>query len=760
MKQEYNALIMTTAKDYLRLQNNYYKLVENMPAGKLLFIGSEEVGELVKAANMGERVGFINENDVLPFSAVHEVMTEQMQPLLQGRELPRGVTGWYYQQFLKMQYANICEDEYYLVWDGDTIPCAPFTMFREDIDVPYLDLKREYHEEYFITLTKLLPGMRKCIEKSFIAEHMLMKCDIMKQLIADIESNQEIPGTRFWEKIIRAIDADKIQDGSFSEFETYGTYVCFKYQNAYRLRDWHSFRLGGEFFDPDTISDADYEWLSRDFYAISFEKGHSVREDHKNLFDNKKYQEKLSARQMLELAQQEFKEGYLEIWDEPTELPEQRNGNSVGQNVTIPQADNQGEYALYEFLGDFYLSRNKNQAYLCYENAEFLCTDEMRKSILKTKKEQLQLSGEASVRKTTFVIVSYNSIYLMQKCLESIREHCAPGSYTVIIVDNASTDGVAEWLEQQPDIMLVLCDENAGFPMGCNIGIQYAAPEEDIFLLNNDTRMTHNALFWLRMGLYENEHIGATGCIANYCGIEQLEDVVFSLPGEYLEYAKKKNVPCINPYEEKTRLSGFAMLIKRSVLDEVGDLDETFSPGYFEDDDLSLRIHKAGYRLLICHNSFIYHAGSQSFIKRDDLEDIFTRNYNYLVRKWGYDSWVYSALQDVEKELFNQISHNQNDFFRVLEVGAGSGNALTKLKYMYPNAQVYGVEENMQAVENSVETVPILCLDWRKDKLPFVEQFFDYIIYNDRRSRGKSKEEIAQCVGKYLKADGKLLFTF
>ena len=61
-------------------------------------------------------------------------------------------------------------------------------------------------------------------------------------------------------------------------------------------------------------SDDDYEWLSHDFDAVSFEKGMTVREDHKNLFDNKEYQSKLSARKMLEIAQEEFQEGYKEVW--------------------------------------------------------------------------------------------------------------------------------------------------------------------------------------------------------------------------------------------------------------------------------------------------------------------------------------------------------------------------------------------------------------------------------------------------------------
>lgn len=312
--QEFDALIMVTPQDYLRLQKHYPRLVKNLPARRVLFIGNTEVGKLVQQSGLGDNIGFVHEDDVLPFSRVHEVMKDVMKDLLKGQELPRGVTGWYYQQFLKMQYAYICKDAYYMVWDGDTIPCKPFSMFVEGSDIPYLDVKVEYHEAYFTTISKLLPGMGKCIKKSFISEHMLMNCDIMKQLVEDMEGNQNLEGKYFWEKILRAIGADKIQDNGFSEFETYGTYVCFNHSEAYRLRDWHSFRLGGEFFDQNTICDRDFEWLGKDFFAISFEKGHSVREDHKNLFDNIKYQEKLSARQMLEIAQEEFTDGYLEVW--------------------------------------------------------------------------------------------------------------------------------------------------------------------------------------------------------------------------------------------------------------------------------------------------------------------------------------------------------------------------------------------------------------------------------------------------------------
>ena len=310
---EFDTLIVITPKDYIRLKNNYKRLVDNLPSKKLYFVGNSEVKELIKESNLPDKVGWIDENSIIPFDEVHAIMADHMKDILNGAELPRGITGWYYQQFLKMQYSNICENEYYMSWDGDTVPCKPFSMFNE-MGMPYMDMKHELHELYFKTMGVLVPGLKKFVEPSFISEHMLFKCDLMKQLIAKIETNDNLKGDRFYEKIIRSIAPSDIQNSAFSEFETYGSFVCLTAPYIYKLREWHSFRLAGEFFDPNTISDDDYKWLAHDFDAVSFEKNQYVREDHKNLFDNKEYQSKLTARKMLEIAQEEFTEGYLEVW--------------------------------------------------------------------------------------------------------------------------------------------------------------------------------------------------------------------------------------------------------------------------------------------------------------------------------------------------------------------------------------------------------------------------------------------------------------
>ena len=319
MTEKFDTLVVITPADFLRLKSNLKRLIKWLPDGRIIFIGSSEVGRLVEELHnslgrdtvLPGRLGFINENDVIPFDAVHKVIEDKMQPLLKGRKLPVGITGWYYQQFIKMEYSGICQDKYYMSWDGDTVPCKRVEMFNNE-GKPYLDLKHEYNELYFATMSKLIPGLKKFIEPSFISEHMLFECNIMKGLITKIESNGDIPGGRFYEKIVNCISLEDIQENGFSEFETYGSYVCLASPQTYKLREWHSFRLAGEFFDPDKITDDDYEWLAHDFDAVSFEKGMIVREDHRNLFDNKEYQSKLTARQMLKIAQEEFRDGYIE----------------------------------------------------------------------------------------------------------------------------------------------------------------------------------------------------------------------------------------------------------------------------------------------------------------------------------------------------------------------------------------------------------------------------------------------------------------
>ena len=322
-KKEYDAYIITTASDMERVKLLQDRMIKYLPSRKVYFVGSGEVGELIEkekedgfiSEESAERIDYINEEDILSLDAVCKVMEDNMQEILKGEPIARRAAGWYYQQFIKYLLAERCSDEYYLVWDGDTIPCKEFTMFSDN-GMPYLDTKHEYHKTYFDDLQRLIPGIQKFVEQSFISEHMLFRTDIVKDLVKTIEANEEIKGVTFWEKIINSLTALELNENSFSEYESYGTYVAYTDMFAYRMREWHSFRYGSTFFYVDKITERDFEWLGHDFFAISFEKMQQPREDTIGIFDNPKYQKKFSAKQVLLIAQREFNEDALkEKWD-------------------------------------------------------------------------------------------------------------------------------------------------------------------------------------------------------------------------------------------------------------------------------------------------------------------------------------------------------------------------------------------------------------------------------------------------------------
>jgi len=660
--KEYDVLVVVTPHDFRRTIYGRKQLIDNLPVRKIFFVGSDEVGKLVEKENLGDKVGFINENELIPFDNVYNAVTKVMEKYLLGRKLPRGVVGWYYQQFLKMEYAYRCEDDFYMVWDGDTVPTTYFSMFDDDGETPFLDLKQEYHAEYFDTMSKILPGIKKVIGPSFISEHMLIDCRIMKEMIADIVHNHKVcsgESVSFYEAIIKAIPAEKMQDASFSEFETYGSYVALKNPTRYRLREWHSFRLGAHFFHPEQMKASDYKWLAKDFQAISFEKNQFVREDHENLFTNPDYQCKLSAKQMLQIAQEEFTEGYKEEWNTFSDESIVRDRQNVLEAFDAGQKqdwaamfevlkkglkDNCKNYELYIMLGDYYLlsEGNADKTYLCYENALHHCPDANDRKQIREMLEGIKKNYEIRVKPLSFVIVSWNNNDLMQDCVRSIRRTVPNAAREIVVVDNASRDGITEWLDGQLDVKLIKNTENVGFGKGSNQGLEVASKDNDIFFLNNDTIVTSNAVFWLRMALYDSESdMVAAGCCTNYEGSNQPPIKTFDTMKEYLLFSEKNNIPMDEPYEVRPWLSGFALAFRRSVLNKIGGFDLRYGMGYFEDTDLCESARRSGCTLRMCRNSYIYHYGSKSFgLQYEKAQELILENRQQFIDKWGYDPYA------------------------------------------------------------------------------------------------------------------------
>lgn len=205
-------------------------------------------------------VVILDENNIidgLSFSAVKESLR---------RFGADRITGWYFQQFIKLGFAlTSYASQFYMSWDADTLPLSEIP-FEKDGKI-YFDYKKEYHKPYFETINNLL-GLKKEFEHSFIAEHMMFEKEYVLQMISDINRNGA-SGFTWWEKIIDACDFSESLN-SFSEFETYGTYVYSKNRDHMIFRQLSTFRKGGMICGR-LISDNKIKDLSFDLDTVSFE---------------------------------------------------------------------------------------------------------------------------------------------------------------------------------------------------------------------------------------------------------------------------------------------------------------------------------------------------------------------------------------------------------------------------------------------------------------------------------------------------------
>lgn len=355
---------------------------------------------------------------------------------------------------------------------------------------------------------------------------------------------------------------------------------------------------------------------------------------------------------------------------------------------------------------------------------------------------------------TSIVILTFNKISYTKKCIESIRKYTGKGSYEIIVVDNASTDGTISWLKEQSDIITIFNKDNLGFPKGCNQGIEIAKGSE-ILLLNNDVIVTPKWLEQMLEALYSSEKVGAVGPVTNYAHGQEIT-VTYQNEAEMVSFASEVTEKFKNKWSQKTKLIGFCLLFKKSVLEEVGVLDELFTPGNYEDDDISFRILLAGYKLLLCHNIFVHHFGSTSF--RNDISkfnDLLSKNELKFLDKWKIKKENIGTCRKDLIDLMNLASRDLN----VFEVGSGIGKTLLEINNINANAKLFAIEKNEQAAIIAQNFAEVIIGDVEKTELPYKDQFFDYVILNDVLECIYNYEELLLKIKPLLKNSGKLLVS-
>lgn len=180
--------------------------------------------------------------------------------------------GWYYQQFLKMAVAQFPEvADHYLIWDSDTILLSPITFFDDEGAILF-NPQAENHRPYFEWIENVL-GIQKQVEFSFIDQHMMINKLYMNELIRILQDKAP-SGKRWYWQILNSINNKHLEGAGFSEFETYGNFVMWRYPGSYKSRRLKTTRGGTNRFGPFPSKHDFFKLMTKELDICTFENYH------------------------------------------------------------------------------------------------------------------------------------------------------------------------------------------------------------------------------------------------------------------------------------------------------------------------------------------------------------------------------------------------------------------------------------------------------------------------------------------------------
>jgi GT2 family glycosyltransferase/SAM-dependent methyltransferase len=253
---------------------------------------------------------------------------------------------------------------------------------------------------------------------------------------------------------------------------------------------------------------------------------------------------------------------------------------------------------------------------------------------------------------------------ILLRCLEALDRGGSGPCAEIILVDNASSDGsVAVASERFPGIRVLRLEENQGYAGGCDRGIE-AARGRYLLLLNDDAEVDADCVSELLRtaesdpsigacqpkirSLHDRDHFEYSGAAG---GLMDIYGYPFSR-GRLMGHVE----PDVGQYDEPAEIfwaSGVCMLIRKSVIDEVGALDEAFF-AYMEEIDLSWRMHLAGHRVVYVPSAVVYHIGGYS-LERVNVKRMYLNHRNSMImlaKNYSLRSLLYILPVKVFLEIF------------------------------------------------------------------------------------------------------------
>lgn len=370
-------------------------------------------------------------------------------------------------------------------------------------------------------------------------------------------------------------------------------------------------------------------------------------------------------------------------------------------------------------------------------------------------------TGEDRIPLVSIIVLAYDHLDYTKQCIDSLYRYTSHINFELILINNGSSDGTEEYFCSLPNAVKISFPKNIGVDKAINYGFRMAQGKYTLNL-SNDIVVTYHWLDNLIQCAESDEKIGMVVPVCGASSNNQQVDLNYHSLEEMQRLAKEYNISNPNLWEERMKLVTYTCLFRTTVQKAMGGFDEEFNPGAYDDDAISFRIRRAGYRLILAKDTYVHHFGSVTFNAEYAKNNLAQRNLSLFYSKFGVHPWQASFI---DFHVINLLEYDGQRDRNILGVGMSCGSTLLQIKNMCRsnggrNIKIYylsGQEGNMMELRSVCET----CIHAETSELLhyFGEKLYDYIVVEAETDKLENIPSIFQNFGSLLKEGGQLVCT-
>ena len=240
-----------------------------------------------------------------------------------------------------------------------------------------------------------------------------------------------------------------------------------------------------------------------------------------------------------------------------------------------------------------------------------------------------------------FVIVTYNAMKWVDRCLTSIRNvnhDNYVGNVITSIIDNGSNDGTQDYIRKHyPEVLFFQSDRNLGFGQGNNVGIQYAMDNgfDYVYLLNQDAWVLPDTIDKLIAVNLRHPEFGVLGPFQMQANENHLDENFLKNTCSYKSNDKVLNDLYFGDLDDAypvPNVMAAHWLMSKACIKKVGGFSPTFLQ-YGEDGNYSDRVYYHGFKVGVTPGAKAVHDRE---MRKDSTAKMIKLDYMNMLKKYSY----------------------------------------------------------------------------------------------------------------------------